>query len=165
MDIIGHNEIRAYFLNALSSNALSHAHLIVGENGIGKSLIAREFAARILGEKEYRKHIDIIEFRNTKNKKTIGIGEIRDIIEEVNKKPYEGSNKVVIIYNGDSITIPAQNALLKTIEEPPGGVYVFILCENYEMILETVKSRCQVHRLNRLNLEEIKAFIQKKYGE
>src|SRR3712207_7809294 len=52
------------------------------------------------------------------------------LIEEINKKPYEGDNKVVIVYNADKMTMQAQNAFLKTIEEPPFGVYIFLLCED-----------------------------------
>ena len=87
--IVGHDNIKRYFIDAIKGGTLSHAHLLVGENGIGKSLLAKEFASRILGKSEIKEYVDIIEFRSGKNKKSIGVDEIRAIIEEVSKKPYE----------------------------------------------------------------------------
>lgn len=59
----------------------------------------------------------------------------------------------------------AQNAFLKTIEEPPFGVYIFLLCENSESILDTIKSRCQIHKLNPLSFDEMKIFLQTNYKD
>jgi DNA polymerase-3 subunit delta' len=161
--IIGHDSVRSYFHKAITAGTLSHAHLISGEDGIGKSLIAKEFAVSILGKTVLKEYVDILEFRNKKSKKSIGVDEIREINEEISKKPFEGDKKIIIIYDGDKITVQAQNAFLKTIEEPPKGVFIFILCENLENVLDTIKSRCQIHKLNKLNGEEIKLFLEKKY--
>jgi DNA polymerase-3 subunit delta' len=163
--IVGHDSVRSYFRKAIVDGTLSHAHLIVGDDGIGKSLIAKEFAVSILGKTSIKEYVDILEFRNKKSKKSIGVDEIREINEEISKKPFEGNKKVIIIYDGDKITIQAQNAFLKTIEEPPKGVFIFILCENLEGILDTVKSRCQIHKLNKLSGKEIELFLSKKYPE
>lgn len=165
MNIIGHSNIRRYFTEAIKEGTLSHAHLFVGEDGIGKSLLAREFAVRILGKSEVKPYVDILEFRSGKNKKSIGVDEIRNIIEEISKKPYESDKKIIIIYEGDTITVQAQNAFLKTVEEPPAGVYIFILCENSEMILDTIKSRCQIHKLNALNSKDMAEFLRARYPE
>jgi DNA polymerase-3 subunit delta' len=161
--IVGHDSVRSYFHKAIAAGTLSHAHLIVGEDGIGKSLIAREFAVSILGKTVIKEYVDILEFRNKKNKKSIGIDEIRGINEEISKRPFEGDKKVIIIYDGDKITTQAQNGFLKTIEEPPKGVFIFILCENLENVLDTIKSRCQIHKLNKLNGKEISLFLEKRY--
>ncbi|WP_238884283.1 DNA polymerase III subunit delta' [Clostridium sp. YIM B02551] len=161
MEFIGHNEIRKVFNKLIDKNALSHAHLIIGEDGIGKSTLATIFALRILDKKEERDYADIIHYRL--KEKSIGIDEVRDIIQEVNKKPFEGEKKVVIIHKGNKLTIQAQNALLKTIEEPPKGVYIIILCESGEQILDTIKSRCQVHKLSPLSLLEIEEYIDLKF--
>lgn len=161
MDIIGHEKIILSFYKAIESQTLSHAHLIVGEDGIGKSIIAHNFALKLLDKKDDRKYADIIEYRTSK--KSIGVNEIRDLIEEINKKPYEGDKKVIIVYEGNKLTVQAQNAFLKTIEESPKGVYIIILCENLGAILDTIKSRCHIHKLNRLSPMEIKEFIVRKY--
>ena len=89
----------------------------------------------------------------------MGVDEIREIIEEVSKRPYEGDKKVIIIHEGSKLTIQAQNALLKTIEEPPQGVYIILLAESLETLLETIKSRCQVYKLTPLNNKQIEKYI------
>lgn len=163
--IIGHELIRQYFQNTIGQGVLSHAHLLVGDDGIGKSLIAKEAATKILGKKEIKQYVDILEYRIPKGKKLIGVDEIRSVIEEVNKRPYEGDKKVIIVYNTDKLTTQAQNAFLKTIEEPPKGVYIFLLVENSEAILDTIKSRCQIHKLNSLTSLEMEEFINKVYPD
>lgn len=160
-NIIGHENIRMRMIQASESGTLSHAHIIIGADGIGKSLVAKEIAIKILGKKDFRQYVDLIEYKNSK--KSIGVDDIRNLIEEINKKPYEGDKKVIIISEGEKITVQAQNAFLKTIEEPPKGVYIFILCENSELILDTIKSRCQIHKLNSLKGEEIHKFLNTKY--
>ena len=131
--MIGHNKVRDRFSKSVSKNALSHAHLIIGEDGIGKSLLADEFAYKILGIPSQR-------------------------------KPYECDRKVIIIHNGEKLTVAAQNALLKTIEEPLTGIFIIILSSNIDSILETIRSRCQIHRLAPLSKEEINLYISKKYN-
>ncbi|GFZ32909.1 DNA polymerase III subunit delta' [Clostridium zeae] len=162
MDFIGHSEILNRFDNSVERNALSHAHLIIGEDGIGKSILAKRFAAKIMKKDDFKEYIDIVNYKTTKN--SFGVDEVREIITETNKRPYEGDKKVIIIYEGNKLTVQAQNALLKTIEEPPFGVYIIILCESAELILDTIKSRCQVHKLFPLKESEIKLFIEEKYS-
>lgn len=163
MNIIGHEEVRRRFNNGITKNALSHAHLIVGEDGIGKSFVAEEFAHKLIGVKDVKTHVDIIKYKS--EKASFGVEAVRDIITESNKKPYEGDKKVIIIYQGEKLTIQAQNALLKTIEEPPSGVFIILLTESSELILDTIKSRCQIHKLSPLNKEEMINFINSNYSD
>ena len=159
--VIGHKYILDRFISSKEKNALSHAHLIVGEDGIGKSLLAKVFAELIIGVEERESHIDIINYKTTDN--SFKVGHVRDVVAEVNKKPYEGDKKVVILYNGEKFTTEAQNALLKTIEEPPNGVYIIILTRSLELILDTIKSRCQIHKLAPLNSIELEEFIDRDF--
>jgi DNA polymerase-3 subunit delta' len=161
-DIIGHEQIKENIINSIRENKLSHAHIFSGEKGIGKSLLARELAVQVLGGKQDKEYVDIVQYSIPLNKKSIGVDNIREIIEEVNKKPYEGNKKIIIINNAAEMTEAAQNAFLKTIEEPPKGVFIILLCENLENILDTIKSRCQIHKLQRLSGIEMKSFINKK---
>lgn len=161
--MIGHNKVRERFNKSVSKNALSHAHLIIGEDGIGKSLLADEFAYKILEIPPQKEHVDIIHYKS--EKASFGVDLVRSIIEESNKKPYECNRKVIIIHNGEKLTIAAQNALLKTIEEPPKGIFIIILSKDIDSILETIRSRCQIHRLAPLNREEIKFYINEKYSD
>ena len=113
--IIGHQGIKLQIKNSIKLNRFSHAHILVGENGIGKSMVAKEMAIRVLGKNELKPYVDMIEFKVPKGRKSIGIEESKNIIEEINKKPYECDKKVIIIYNADKMTEAAQNALLKNI--------------------------------------------------
>lgn len=160
---IGHNLVRSWVKTAIESGSLPHAHLITGQDGIGKSYLAKEIAWQILGLPDGKNHVDIIEYKT--NKKSFGVDEVRDIIEEVNKKPFEGDKKVIIIYHGEKLTIQAQNAFLKTIEEPPKGIHIIITTESTELLLDTIKSRCQIHKLLRLSNKQIKDFLRIKYPE
>ncbi|KOR26346.1 DNA polymerase III subunit delta' [Clostridium sp. L74] len=162
--IIGHENIKSRIKNSIAKDKFPHASIIVGEDGIGKSKIAKEIAISLLEESQRMSCADIIEFKPI-NKKSIGIDDIRNLIEEVNKKPIEGSKKVIIMYKSELITEVAQNAFLKTIEEPPKGVHILLLCENMEQMLDTIKSRCEVFKLNRLKPCDVESFIKYKYKD
>lgn len=161
-DFIGHSYIINSFKKRAVNKSLSHAHLIVGEDGIGKSKLARVFALQILGGIDTRQYVDIINYHP--KKASFGVDEVRELIAEVNKKPFEGNKKVIIIHEGNKLTIQAQNALLKTIEEPPTGVFIIILCESLELILDTIKSRCQIYKLTPLSKSEITEYIENIKG-
>ncbi|WP_392486839.1 DNA polymerase III subunit delta' [Haloimpatiens sp. FM7315] len=163
--IIGHEDVKKQLVMAIDSRGLSHAHLIAGEDGIGKSCIAKAMALRILGKTKEIDYVDIVEWKIQKGEKSLKVNAIRLLIEEINKKPYEMDKKVIIVYEADKMTEEAQNALLKTIEEPPKGVFLILLCENLEIILNTIRSRCQIHKLRPLRKEELYDFIKKRYGE
>ncbi|MBP1743522.1 MAG: polymerase subunit delta [Firmicutes bacterium] len=161
--IIGHDNIKLQIVNSMKSDRFHHAHIIVGEDGIGKSNMAKAIALKILGKEKDMPYPDIVYFRLEGSKKSIGVEEVRSIIAETNKKPFEGDKKVMIIHEMDKMTEAAQNTLLKTIEEPPQGVYILILCENIESVLDTIKSRCEIYKLNRLGKEEMKSFLDARY--
>ena len=156
-EIIGHKNIIDNLKRRIELKEISHAHIIVGENGIGKSKLANNLARNILGKYEDKDYIDIINYRCKRS--SFGVDEAREIIEEINKKPFEGDKKVIIIYDGNKLTAQAQNALLKSIEEPPKGVFIILLCESLELILDTIKSRCQTYKLSPLTREEIQLYI------
>jgi DNA polymerase III subunit delta' len=163
-NIIGHENIKRQIALSIEQGKFAHAHLIAGEDGIGKSLLARSIGRKLIGKTIDKEYADIVEFRLQKNKQTIGIKYVvEEIIDEINKKPYEGNKKVIIIYEANKMTVDAQNAFLKTIEEPPNGVFIILLCEKLESILETIRSRCQIHKLQRLTSKELQQFLSRKY--
>lgn len=163
-NIIGHEDIKRQIALSIEKGKFAHAHLIVGEDGIGKSLLARSIGLKLLGKTVDREYADIVEFRLQKNKQTIGIKYVvEEIIDEINKRPYEGDKKVIIVYEANKMTVDAQNAFLKTIEEPPKGVFILLLSEKLEAILETIRSRCQIHKLQRLSPNELKRFLDKAF--
>ena len=156
-EFIGYEKIIQVFFRRVDKGTLSHAHLIIGPNGIGKSILARIFALKILNKDKDIDYVDIINYRPSKA--SMGVDEVREIIEEVSKRPYEGDKKVIIIHEGSKLTVQAQNALLKTIEEPPQGVYIILLAESLETLLDTIKSRCQVYKLTPLNNRQMEMYI------
>lgn len=163
-EIIGHDNLKKNIAKSISMSMFSHAHLIVGEDGIGKCILARKIAIRLLDKEKDRQYADIIEYRVAKNKQSIGVKEVTEnIIEEIKTKPFEGDKKIIIIYQADKMTTEAQNAFLKTVEEPPKGVFIILICESLEGILDTIKSRCQIHKLQRLSLDEINLYLTQKY--
>ena len=156
-NFIGYSDLINNFKDRCLKNTLSHAHLIAGEDGIGKSKLANILAKLILNGDLEREYVDIINYKPSKA--SFGVDDVREIIDEVNKKPFEGDKKVIIIHQGNKLTIQAQNALLKTIEEPPTEVYIIILCESLELILDTIKSRCEIYKLTPLTKDELYKYI------
>ncbi|WP_294399025.1 DNA polymerase III subunit delta' [uncultured Clostridium sp.] len=159
-NFIGHEALINNFKQRCLKNTLSHAHLIAGEDGVGKGKLANILAKFILNGDLDREYVDIINYSSEKS--SFGVDDVRDIIEEVYKKPFEKDKKVIIIHEGNKLTIQAQNALLKTIEEPPKGVYIIILCESLELILDTIKSRCEIYKLKPLTKSELYEYIKIK---
>lgn len=160
-EIVGHKNIINGIDRRRVNDSFSHANLIIGNDGIGKSIVAKYLANVIMGKENGSESIDIVKYSPSSN--SFGVDEVRNIIDEVNKKPYEGERKVLILYRCDKLTVQAQNALLKTIEEPPKGVYLILLSDSLEMILDTIQSRCQVYKLTPLSKEEISNYIDYKY--
>ena len=156
-NFIGYSSLIENFKSRCSNGNLSHAQLISGEDGIGKSILAEILGKLILNGDINKEYVDIINYKPIKT--SFGVDDVRDIIDEVNKKPFEGDKKVIIIHQGNKLTIQAQNALLKTIEEPPTEVYIIILCESLELILDTIKSRCEIYKLTPLTKDELYKYI------
>ena len=172
-DIIGHDEIIRHLKNAIKSGKVSHSYLITGEAGSGKKMIARSFAAALQCEKGTAEpcmvcdsckkaignnHPDIIFVKNEKPT-VISVDEIREqVIHDVVIRPYYSKYKIYIIPEAGFMTPAAQNALLKTIEEPPEYAVILLLTKNPEMLLPTILSRCV-----RLDLKIVDDSIVKQY--
>jgi DNA polymerase-3 subunit delta' len=161
--IVGHKNIIDSIDSRKLNDSFSHANLIVGNDGIGKSIVAKYMSAQIINKRDDIENVDIVKYYPSSS--SFGVDDVRNVIHEVSKKPYEGDRKVLILYKCDKLTVQAQNALLKTIEEPPKGVYLILLSDSLEMILDTIQSRCQIYKLTPLGKEEISYYIQSKYTD
>ena len=161
--IVGHKNIIDSINNRKLNDSFSHANLIVGNDGIGKSIVAKYMSAQIINKRDDVENVDIVKYYPSSS--SFGVDDVRNVINEVSKKPYEGDRKVLILYKSDKLTVQAQNALLKTIEEPPKGVYLILLSDSLEMILDTIQSRCQIYKLTPLDKEEILIYIEEKYPD
>lgn len=172
-DVVGHKDIIQYIRNAVTSGQVSHAYIMNGERGSGKKLLASLFAMTLLCEKKgpdpcntchscvqanSGNHPDIIRVTHEKPN-TISVDDIREQVNNtVAIKPYQGPYKVYIIDHAELMTPQAQNALLKTIEEPPEYAVFMLLTENAQVMLPTINSRCVM-----LKLRNIKDTLIKRY--
>ncbi len=176
-NIVGHKDIIKYIQNAVSENRVSHAYILNGERGSGKKMLASLFAMTLLcenGEKdpcsmchsciqaESGNHPDIIRVTHEKPN-TISVDDIREQVNHtIDIKPYQGPYKIYIIPEADKMTVQAQNALLKTIEEPPQYAVIFLLTENAELLLPTINSRCVMLKLRYIKDTLIKKYLMQK---
>lgn len=95
-----------------------------------------------------KEHIHELDVTTIKQEKSLGIEEIRNIQKKVFFKPLRSKQKAVVIYSADTLTIEAQNALLKILEEPPSNTYIILLAKTDTSFLPTIISRCKVIVLN-----------------
>ena len=176
-DVVGHNDIIKYISNAVKEGKVSHAYILNGERGSGKKMLATLFAGTLLCEKgeadccnkchsckqaQSGNHPDIIRVTHEKPN-TIGVDDIRDQVNnDILIKPYQGPYKIYIIADADLMSPQAQNALLKTIEEPPEYAVIFLLTENAEVLLPTINSRCVMLKLRNIKDTLIKKYLMEK---
>lgn len=172
-DIIGQEQIKEHLQNALSTGKISHAYIINGEKSTGKEFIAKVFAMALQCEKGEidpcqechsckqaltNNHPDIIRVVHEKPN-TISVDDIRaQVNNDVGIKPYSGPYKVYIINEAEKMTPQAQNAILKTLEEPPAYAVILLLTSNVNSLLPTILSRCVV-----LNMKPVADELVKKY--
>lgn len=175
-NIIGNKEVKTGLINSVKTNKISHSYLFVGSEGIGKKLIAEEFAKMILclGKEKYCGICkSCIEFSSNNNPdfmivepdgNSIKIEQIRILQKKIQEKPIISNNKVYIINDADKMTKEAQNCLLKTLEEPPKYATIILIGTNENAFLSTIKSRCMIIHFNKLSNEEIKIYLKEQEG-
>ena len=174
-DIIGQESMKEYFKNAIEHNKVSHAYIINGEKSSGKEFAANIFAMALQCENRDddiepcqechsckqalgNNQPDIIRITHEKPN-SIGVEDIRTQINgDIGIKPYSSTRKIYIMNEGEKMTPQAQNALLKTLEEPPEYAVILILTTNVNSLLPTILSRCVV-----LNMKPVSDKLVKKY--
>jgi len=130
------------------SGKVSHAYIITGSVAGNRYDAAYDFAIKALDEQDQKGHPDLVELTHEKPG-TISVDEIRSqVTDQLAIKPFRASRKVVIIDEAEKMTVQAQNALLKTIEEPPAYAVILLLTSAEQMLLETIRSRCITVRLS-----------------
>lgn len=173
-DIKGNGQIIKSMKAAIDNNMVSHAYIIGGAEGSGKKTLAAAFAKTLLcraeGDDACNKCVSCRTFDSGNNPdvryvypaktKSVSVDDVREQISaDVKIKPYSGKYKIYIIPKADMLTEQAQNALLKTLEEPPEYAVFMLLAENTEMFLPTVLSRCVVFGIKPLPAETVKNYI------
>lgn len=174
-DILGHDLIKKHFTAAIATGNVSHAYILSGEDGMGKKALADAFALALMcqegnGGEPCRQchacrqvlsgnHPDIIYVTHEKPA-SIGVDDVRrQINDTVQVKPYSSSYKLYIVDEAQKMTVQAQNALLKTIEEPPAYAVILLLTTNSEAFLPTILSRCVKMSLKPLSDGQVRAYL------
>ncbi len=175
-DIIGHEQIIEHFQNAIGMDKVSHSYILNGPRLSGKKMLAEAFAMALQCEKQgtegcmecrsckqavSHNHPDIIYLVHEKPN-TISVDDIRrQINQDVAVKPYASPYKIYIVDEAEKMNLQAQNALLKTIEEPPAYVVILLLTSNADIFLPTILSRCIRLNLKPAANEKIRSYLMK----
>ena len=173
-DIIGQKQAKEHFQTAIETGNISHAYIINGETGSGRRMLADAFAKALQCEKhpnadscdsckschqaESGNHPDIRYI--THEKASISVDDIREQLNnDIQIKPYSSEHKIYIIPDANKMTEQAQNALLKTIEEPPSYAVILLLTDNLNALLPTIQSRCVTINTKPISKEEIAGYL------
>lgn len=176
--IIGHEQIKEHLQNAISMNKVSHAYIFNGPDRSGKMMLAKSFAMALQCEQHTTEGCmechsckqalsgsqpDIIYVQHEKPN-TISVDDIRSQVNnDIGVKPYASPYKIYIIDEAEKMNQQAQNALLKTIEEPPAYGVILLLTTNADAFLPTILSRCITLNLKAVKDHTIREFLMKEY--
>ena len=173
-EIRGNTPLVEQLRRSAASGRSSHAYLFLGGAGAGKRLIANTFAKALQCEGthppwdsckschafNHGNHPDVIYFQPLKNGKTYTIEDVREqLLETVDLKPFQYEKKIYIIEKADTLNIQSQNALLKTLEEPPAHAVFLLLAERAEAFLPTILSRVVVMKIRPLSAETVAEYL------
>lgn len=192
--ILGNESIKNYFHSAMAHKMISHAYILEGEKGSGKKLMTSVFAkmlqceagsvesvesAGVAGgtgnqipcgkctsciQMENRNHPDVIWVEHEKPG-VISVKEIREqVVNTVDVKPYRGPYKIYIIDEAEKMNNAAQNAILKTIEEPAEYAIIFLLTSNRGAFLPTILSRCIIMGVKPVRNDQVCQYLMKEQG-
>lgn len=179
-DIYGYETIKEHMQSAIRLGKVSHAYIINGGLGAGKKMLAGIFAKTLQCENmqdtvnpcnkchsciqtDSNNQPDIIWVRHEKPA-SIGVDDVRNqIISDMQIKPYSSRYKIYIIDEAEKLTVAAQNALLKTIEEPPAYGIVIFLTTNADIFLQTILSRCVMLDLRPISNSIVEQYLKDHY--
>ncbi len=151
-DVIGQDHVVEVLQTAIKQGNISHAYLLTGSRGTGKTTIAR-IIANVLETSPN----DLYEIDAASNR---GIDNIRELRENVNTLPFDSKYKVYIVDEVHMLTKEAFNALLKTLEEPPAHVIFILATTELEKVPETIVSRCQTFVFKKPSIEILKKVVE-----
>ncbi len=169
--ILANDTIKKSLMTCVHEKRLSHAYIIAGDAGSGKKTLAFALAKLLLCQNpvddkpccdchtctkvEALSHPDLFVVGDADGS-SIGVDEIRDRVSHtIRIAPYYGGHKIYIIENAEKLTVQSQNALLKTIEEPPEYAIIMLLTTNEKVFLDTIRSRCVTLKMQKLPFETI----------
>ena len=155
--IIGQSFAKKYLSNSIKKDKINHAYLFEGIDGVGKSTFAKEFAKYLLKTEHIENSPDYINIEP--QGASIKIAQIRNLQTDLIIKPH-GDYKIYVINNAEKMTMESQNALLKTLEEPPIYVIIILITNNKNSLLDTIKSRCDIVKFLPIPLVELKTYLE-----
>ena len=176
-DVLGHEQTILHMKHAIEMDKVSHAYIISGEKGSGKKLLADLFAQTLQCERKGTEPCmecqsckqalslnqpDIIRVMHEKPN-TISVEDIRTQINgDIMIRPYSSPYKIYIVDEAEKLSVQAQNALLKTIEEPPVYAVLLLLTTNAGMLLQTIRSRCVILELKPVSSPMVKNYLMEQ---
>ncbi|MEG1284456.1 MAG: DNA polymerase III subunit delta' C-terminal domain-containing protein [Romboutsia sp.] len=158
-NIIGQEFAKKYITKSISNKKISHAYMFDGIDGIGKKKFAKELSNILLDSKNVENSPDYINIYPDGN--SIKIAQIRKLQSDIIVKPHK-EYKIYIINQAQQMTLEAQNALLKTLEEPPVYAIMILITSNKEALLDTVKSRCEIIKFLPISIIDLKSYLMDK---
>lgn len=164
--IVGNYSIKKILEKSILDKKTSHSYLFVGMQGIGKKLMAVEFAKALLGINQIEKQIEEINHPDficiEPDGNGIKIEQIRELQKKIPEKPIQSTKKVYLINEADSMTFEAQNCFLKTLEEPPEFVTIILIGSQESAFLPTIKSRCMIFHFQPIQEQEMRQYLEKQ---
>ena len=159
--IIGHEKVKQSLAKMIQDGKVGHAYLFFGKEGIGKKMVAMQFAKQIMHLEDgiwNESDFHMVEA----DQDMIKVEEIRKLIAEAYLKPVNSKHKVIVIDEADKMNVNAQNALLKVLEEPPSYITIILIVSNKEKILKTVLSRTTEITFQALTNDELEKIVGKE---
>lgn len=188
-DIVGHRAAVEALITAHARDLVHHALLLAGPSGVGKALLARAFIAMVdcvgdapVDEDGRRvdacgscracrriqdpeaEHPDLLVLEPLPGSRVIKIEQVRNVLSIIPYPPLEAPTRFVLIEPADTLTLPAANGLLKTLEEPPSTTRFILLTSRPYSLLGTIRSRCQRLPLSRLTAAEVAQILTTQHG-
>ena len=155
-NIIGQEFAKKYMTNSIKNNKVNHAYMFEGIDGVGKNLFAKEFGKLLINIDNVDNSPDYINIEPTGT--SIKIAQIRDLQSDIIIKPHS-KYKIYVINHAEKMTVESQNALLKTLEEPPEYAIIILITNNKESLLPTIKSRCEIIKFLPISIMELKKYL------
>lgn len=174
-EIVGHEQIKEHMQAAIRDKKPFHAYLFQGEEGVGKEALARTFAAGLqcqseLADKPCKECVSCRQMESgnqpdviwvTREKASLGVDEIREqLCNTMDIKPFSSPYKIYLVPEAEKMTEAAQNALLKTIEEPPEYGIVILMTSNISALLPTIQSRCLTMEFRPLSTAVVESYVK-----
>ncbi len=177
--LVGHRPIRALLARAIASGTVPHSLLFDGPQGVGKRTCALDLAAALnclaradgwacggcsaCARMARGAHPDVIVLAPNE-KGVITVDMVRDVIASASYRPFEARRRVVVIDEADRMPAGAQNALLKTLEEPPPSSMIVLVTARADALLDTVRSRCPRFRFGPLSTPDVAEVLMRLRG-